>query len=115
MEKVVVYQTWIDAMAEVIEYFRHLGYEPHLVKSHEELLSASGKGRYRKVFVEVNNLSDILFLHSLSSVYQYSEIVLIVPPHLEEIIGILSADKYSTIKDITHIGSNKNSKGANHE
>lgn len=105
MDKVVVYQTRIDNMAEVAEYFNHLGYEPHLVKSRNELIPASGSERYQKVFLEISSLSDILFLQRLRSFYVGNQIVLIVTPQLGEIINILGNNSYKTIKDITSLQS----------
>jgi hypothetical protein len=112
MENVIVCQTRYPDPDELREYLRHQGYEARLVRSRSELLSGAWSPEYGKLFLEVNGVSDLLFLQTLRNAFPGLEIILIAPPQLGEIIRILGSD-YRTIKDITHlsnIGKNQRSK-----
>jgi hypothetical protein len=80
------------------EYFHHLGWEPYFISKKEDLLSYSDKKGFKKIFIELKSLSDILLLDTLHKLNPNKDIVLIVQPELSRIISILSEHKYKTIE-----------------
>jgi len=108
MENVLVCLSNDSNTREVKEYLRNLGYEPVLVQARSELLSGKWGADISKLFLEVRGVSDILFLHSLRSVFERAEIILIVSSQLNQIISILGGNNYRTLTDITNLSYKSN-------
>ena len=105
MEQVIVYQSHYPVAKEIKEYMAHLGYTTVIVSNIDDLLRVSNGEIYSKVYLEIKGLSDILLIASVQSNFINAEIILIVEPHLHEIINILTNVSYNTIHNL--IQSNK--------
>jgi len=105
MENVIVYMSQLSQSKELLEYFRNLGYEPLLTDQRSSLLSAFSKGIYAKVYLEISNFSDILLISSIKDMNFEADIVLIVKPGLDDIIGLLQNHHYQIVNDISNLSS----------
>lgn len=105
MENVIVYMSQLSESKEWLEYFRNLGYEPLLTDQRSSLLSAFSKGIYSKVYLEISNFSGILLIGSIKEINKDANIVLIVKPGLDDIIGVLQNQHYQVINSITNLSN----------
>ncbi len=105
MENVIVYQSQLLETKELTEYFHNLGYEPLLTDKRSTLITALSREIYSKVYLEINNFSDILLIGSIKEIYKDANIVLIVKPGLEDIIGVLQNQHYQVINSITNLSN----------
>lgn len=106
MENVIIYQNSLAESSELVEYFHNLGFEPCLVSKRSELITAFSQGVYSRVYLEINKLSDIALINTIETLWKEVELILIIQPRLQEIIGILKDSNYKTINDITSIAHN---------
>jgi hypothetical protein len=105
MENVIVYMSQLSQSKELLEYFRNLGYEPLLTDKRSTLITALSREIYSKVYLEINNFSDILLIGSIKEINKDANIVLIVKPGLDDIIGVLQNQHYQVINSITNLSN----------
>ncbi len=105
MENVIVYMSQLIQSEELTEYWHNLGYEALLTDQRSSLLSAFSKGIYSKVYLEISNFSDILLIGSIKDMNFNADIVLIVTPGLDDIIGLLQNHHYQIVNDISNLSS----------
>ena len=103
MEDVIVHNLHTQAKQEIYELLQNKGYKPFFVEKPAELLSLLAAGEYTKIFLYVQNLSDIRFLQTIQSLYFHTEINLIIPPHLQEIIELLKNSDFKILNEITQV------------
>jgi hypothetical protein len=105
MENVIVYMSQLIQSEELTEYWHNLGYEALFTDKHSTLISAYSQGSYAKVYLEINNFSDILLIGSIKEINIDANIVLIVKPNLEDIICVLQNHHYQVINSITNLSN----------
>ena len=110
MENVIVYQSQLSESSELTEYFHNLGYEPLLTDKRSSLISAYKRGIFSKVYLEISNFSDILLIGSIKEIDSDANIVLIVKPGLNDIIGVLQDSNYKIINDIMSVSGSDQSR-----
>lgn len=103
MKNVIVYQKNSAAQHEISEYFRNKGYSPVFADSSAELISLLGKSLKIRLFLYIQNLSDIRLLQTIRSLYADADISLIIPPNLQDIIDLLRNNNFKIINDVTQV------------
>ncbi|PKN80563.1 MAG: hypothetical protein CVU48_01645 [Candidatus Cloacimonetes bacterium HGW-Cloacimonetes-1] len=100
MEKVIVYLSRYLESNEMSEYFHNQGFEALITDQRSTLLTAYSQETFAKVYLEISNFSDILLINSIKEINSDADIVLIVKPHLRDIIGVLQNNNYRVINNI---------------
>jgi CheY-like chemotaxis protein len=103
MKNVLVYSRRLTAREELSELFQSKGYSPFFVDEPQELLSLMNLKKAVKIFLFVQNLSDIRMLNTIRSLCVGAEINLIIPPHLQEIIELLKNNNFKILNEVTQI------------
>ncbi len=103
MKNVLVYSRKITAREELSELFQSKGYSPFFVDDPQGLFSLMNQKKTVKIFLFVQNLSDIRMLNTIRSLCIGAEINLIIPPHLQEIIELLKNNNFKILNEVMQI------------
>ncbi len=103
MKKVIVYRIQSEATKEISELFLNRGYLSLFAETPSDLISKMNIEDFSKVYMQIQNLSDIRFLKTIHSLYNDMEINLIIPPQLQDIIELLKNNNFKILNDVTQI------------
>jgi len=103
MENLIVYQADNEAKKESNELFGNKGNLPYFADNISEFISMMSRKKLSKISMYVHNLSDMRVLCTVRPIHKDIDIILIVSPHLYEIIEPLRVNNIRIMKNIMDI------------